>query len=249
MSDVSVLAAFGGGLISFLSPCVLPVVPGYLGLVSGVSIAEMQEGGARHRGRVLASTLLFVLGFSIVFVLLGLGATAVGDTLLEHKSEVTRVMGGFVVLMALYLAGSQVLRTPGLYKEARFHPVVSRLGPFAAPVAGAAFAFGWTPCIGPVLSTVLAVGARRGDSGEAAVLLSAYSLGLAVPFVAAGMAFERLDGPMSWFKRHGFGVTMASAGVLGVFGALLMFDRLWWLTAELQKALDAIGLGRLVTLG
>lgn len=249
MGDVSLLAAFGGGLVSFLSPCVLPIVPGYVGLVSGLSIAEMRDGGVAARARVVRATLLFILGFTAVFVLLGLGATAIGAQLLDHKVGVTRVLGVFVLVMAFYLAGSQLLRAPGMYREVRFHPVVSRLGVGAAPLAGAAFGFGWTPCIGPVLSTVLAVGGRQGDAAEATVLLMTYSAGLGVPFLMVGLALGRLTGPLAWFKRHGFAVTMVSSATLAVFGVLLALDRLWWVTAQLTRALDAVGLGGLVELG
>lgn len=249
MGDVSLLAAFGGGLVSFLSPCVLPIVPGYVGLVSGLSIAEMREGGAATRARVVRSTLLFVLGFTAVFVALGLSATAVGAQLLDHKVGVTRALGVFVLAMALYLAGSQVLRAPGMYREVRFHPMVSRLGVGAAPAAGAAFGFGWTPCIGPVLSTVLAVGGREGDAVQATLLLVTYSAGLGVPFLAVGLALGRLTGPLAWFRRHGVAVTLASSATLAVFGVLLILDRLWWVTVQLTRVLDAAGLDGLVSLG
>lgn len=249
MSDVSLFVAFGGGLISFLSPCVLPIVPGYLGLISGLSVEEVQAGRRENLGRMLGTSLLFVLGFSVVFILLGLAATSVGSSLREHQSEITRVFGVLMVLMALYLAGSQVLRTPGLYREARFHPRFSGMGPYTAPVAGAAFGFGWTPCIGPVLGSILGVAGSSGDAAEGALLLAVYSAGLGVPFVAAGVAFSRLSGPLSWVKRHGLGVTMMSAAVLGAFGVLLILDRMWWVTAKLQQALDAVGLERLISLG
>src|SRR5262249_53595153 len=158
-SNVNVLVAFGAGVISFLSPCVLPIVPGYLSLVTGLSVGEIRGDGrdpARHYlARIALNTAMFVLGFTVVFVLLGLITTSAGSALFRNQDTLTRVSGGLVLLMALYLAGSQLLTTPRLYQELRFHPHLERFGPVAAPVAGAAFGLAWTPCIGPVLGAVL----------------------------------------------------------------------------------------------
>jgi len=246
---VDVLIAFGGGLVSFLSPCVLPIVPGYLSLVTGLSIGELQEGDTRQLVRIARTTLLFVAGFTVVFVLLGLSATAIGTTLKHHQVGLTRASGALVVVMALYIAGSQVLRTPRLYQEHRFHPAFERFGPLATPVAGAAFAFGWTPCLGPVLASVLTVAARQHAPVKGAIELFAYSAGLGVPFLATGLAFGRLATPLRWVKQHFATITFVSAAVLGAFGVLLVLNRLSWVTSELQRALDAIGLKRLVDLG
>jgi cytochrome c-type biogenesis protein len=136
-----------------------------------------------------------------------------------------------------------------MYGEARFHPSPSRLGPLAAPVAGAAFGFGWTPCIGPILASVLAVAASQGRSLEGAALLACYSLGLGVPFLLTGLAFGRLAGAFDWVRRHFAILTFSSALVLAGFGILLALDRLTWVTTQLQTALQAVGLGRLVSLG
>jgi cytochrome c-type biogenesis protein len=136
-----------------------------------------------------------------------------------------------------------------MYGEARFHPSPSRFGPLAAPVAGAAFGFGWTPCIGPILASVLAVAAAQGRSLEGATLLACYSLGLGLPFLVTGLAFGRLAGAFDWVKRHFAVLTLSSAVVLAGFGILLALDRLTWVTTQLQTALQAVGLGRLVSLG
>ena len=249
MSDVGYVAAFGGGLVSFASPCVLPIVPAYLSMVTGLDVAEIQAGDRRHTGRIVRDTGLFVLGFGTVFILLGLGASAFGGALEHNQVLLTRVSGLLIVAMALFLLGSLFLKAPWLYQELRFHPSPSRLGPLAAPITGVAFGFGWTPCIGPVYASVLIVAGESGQAPRAAALLAAYSLGLGVPFLATGLALGRLGGALTWVKRHTTQVTIVSAALLGLLGVLLVFNRLTWVTTQTETAFKAVGLGRLVTLG
>ena len=246
---VGYAAAFGGGVVSFLSPCVLPLVPAYLSIVTGLEVAEIREGGRRHSLRIARDTGLFIAGFSTVFILLGLSATALGGALVRNQATLTRVSGLVVLAMALFVLASLVVRAPWLYAEKRFHPRVSRFGPFAAPVAGAAFAFGWTPCIGPVLGSVLALAARSGEATRGASLLAAYSLGLAVPFMATGLAFGRLTRAFGWVKRHFTAITAVSALSLAFFGVLLTLNRLTWVTSQIQSAMRAVGLDGFVSLG
>lgn len=247
VSTVGLAAALGAGFVSFASPCVLPVVPAYLSVVTGLEVAELEEGG--HLRRIARDTGLFVAGFSTVFVLLGLTATALGRGLLAHQAQLTRGFGLLVLAFALFLAGSLVLQAPWLYQEKRFHPALSRFGPFAAPVAGVAFALGWTPCIGPVLGSVLAVAATDGQAGHGAALLGAYSVGLGLPFLLSGLLLGRLAGTFGWVRRHGAAVTLLASVSLAGFGVLLALDRLTLVTSELQRALTSVGLGRLVYLG
>lgn len=247
--DVSYLVAFGGGMISCLSPCVLPMVPVYLSVVTGLEPGALEKGTRRHAGRIVRSSLLFVAGFSAIFILLGLTATAIGDLLFQNQRTLTRVSGLIVLAMAVFMIASLALKAPWLSAERRFHPDPSRLGPFAAPVLGAAFAFGWSPCIGPVLASILAISAAQGGAGRGAALMAAYSAGLAVPFLAAGLAFARVTGAFGWVRRHYSGMILGSSLALAAFGVLLVFNRLVWVTAQLQKALDAVGLGRLNFLG
>jgi cytochrome c-type biogenesis protein len=246
--SVTLVAAFGGGLVSFLSPCVLPIVPAYMSIVTGLDLAEIREGHG-HLAGIACDTGLFIAGFSAVFVLLGLSATTIGQALFDNQGLITRISGLVVLAMALFVLGALVLRAPWLYQERRFHPDLSRFGPFAAPVAGMAFGFGWTPCIGPVLTSILAIAATQQGVGRGALLLAVYSAGLGVPFLATGLAFGRLAGAMGWVKCHFTGITAASAGSLAVFGVILALDRLVWVTSRLQDGLDAAGLGRLVELG
>jgi cytochrome c-type biogenesis protein len=248
-SNVNVLVAFGGGIISFLSPCVLPIVPGYLSLVTGLTMGELEEPDARRLARIAINTGLFVLGFTIVFVALFLTTWSVSDVVFRNQETLTRVSGALVLLMALYLAGSQLLTTPRLYQEFRFQPHLERFGPFAAPVAGAAFGLGWTPCIGPVLAAVLAVASSQGETAKGASLLIAYSLGLGLPFLLVGLGVGRFAPALNWVKRHSRAITLVSAALLAVFGVILLLDRLPLVTARLQDALRAIGLARLVNIG
>lgn len=247
--NVTIAAAFLAGIVSFLSPCVLPIVPGYLSLVTGVSVAELDDPDARRMRQIVWNTVLFVAGFTFVFVGLGLASTSLGSLLTENQDLLTRLAGAVMIAMACYLAGSQILMRPGLYRDVRFHPHLERFGVFASPVAGAAFAFGWTPCLGPVLAAVLTVASTQSDAWRGGVLLLAYSLGLGVPFLVVGTLMGRLTGALGWFKRHGRVITFVSAAVLGAFGVILLFDQLPWVTGRLREAADAVGLGWLINLG
>lgn len=263
--NVGLLVAFGGGIVSFLSPCVLPILPGYLSLITGVSVGELREQGLSERSggttltatdtqrqtmiRIAVNTGLFVAGFTLVFVLLFLTTASISDVVFRNQETLRRVAGALVILFAIYLAGTQLVSAPRLYGEARFHPTLSRFGPLAAPVAGAAFGLGWTPCLGPVLGSVLAVASTQGETGRGALLLIAYSLGLGVPFLLAGLALGRLEGVFGWFKRHSKAITLFSAAVLGLFGLILFTGNLPRVTARITDVLDALGLDQLVELG
>lgn len=247
--NVSFVAAFGGGIVSFLSPCVLPLVQAYLSIVTGLDVSEVQSAKARHLPRIAWHTGLFVAGFSAVFVLLGLSATTLGQAALRNQSTITRISGLVILAMALYVLGSLVLSAPGLYRERRFQPDLSRFGPFAAPAAGVAFGFGWTPCFGPVMASVLAVAATSEGLGRAAGLLLAYSAGMGLCFLATGLALGRLAGALRFVTRHSKGLTATSAVALAAFGVLLALDRMVWLTGKVTDGLEALGLDRLVTLG
>src|SRR3954468_6773997 len=234
-SNLYLLTAFGGGVISFLSPCVLPIVPGYLSLITGLSVGEIREQQRHYLKRIAVNTGLFVLGFTVVFVLLGLITTAVGSALFRNQETLTRISGAFVLLMAAYLAGSQILTTPRLYQEFRFHPHLDRFGPVAAPVAGAAFGLGWTPCIGPVLGAVLGFATAGQDVGRATVLLTAYSFGLGLSFLVVGLAMGKLTRALAWFRRHSRAITLVSAAILAIFGIILLTDNLPEVTARLSN--------------
>jgi cytochrome c-type biogenesis protein len=230
------VVAFAAGMLSFISPCVLPMVPGYLSLMSGVSMTAEQP----DTRRVLRATLLFVAGFTVVFTALGATATALGRALVENQTTLNRVAGVVVIAMGLFLAG---LFSPRLLQqERRFHVLPSKLGVFAPPVMGMAFAFGWTPCIGAVLGPILAFATTQDTVVSGVVLLVFYSLGLGVGFVASGLALGRLTGAFGWVKRH-FGVINAVSGaVLVGFGLLLVTNQVGQVSGRLLEVMDDLGL-------
>jgi len=237
-------------MVSFLSPCVLPLVPGYLSLMSGVSAPTVVgPRGADTRAdtlRILRSTLLFAAGFTVVFVALGAAATSLGRVLLENQRSLNRVAGVLIIVMGLVIAFGVMPRVFGAEKRLRVSP--ARLGVFAAPVMGMAFAFGWTPCIGPVLAATLSLAAAKSTVGQGMLMLLAYSAGLAVPFVAAGVGFGRLTGVFGWFRRHARAVNVASGSVLVAFGVVLVLDRVGWLSGRLVDFMNTIGLDRLTAI-
>ena len=242
------LLAFAGGMLSFLSPCVLPLVPAYLSLMSGVSVTNLttsQTTGHEQR-RLLRATLLFVAGFTFVFTLLGAGASAVGQVLLRHQQGLNQVAGIVTIAMGLFIAG--VLVPNAMQRERRFQVFPNSLGSFAPPLMGMAFAFGWTPCIGPILSVVLTTAATQATLGRGVGLLIAYSLGLGVPFVVAGLGLGRLTSVFGWVKQHFRVLNLVSGSFLVVFGLLLFTNNLGDVSLAVQHFLDTIGLHRLVTI-
>lgn len=277
MSTTALAVAFGGGVISLLSPCVLPVVPAYLSITTGLGLSEATTGpdssaSAEPRtgtdplavaesmirpeprrsvgsAAVLRGGSLFVAGFSVVFIVLGLSATAIGSMLLANHIPVTRVSGLAVVVMALTLLLTTMPLRWAPWRELRFHPQVSRYGIWAAPVAGAAFAFGWTPCIGPVLGSVLAVAADQSQLGQGAMLLGMYAAGLALPFLLVALVFHRSLIALRFVRRHSRLLTRSSAVVLAGYGGLLAMNQLSWFTLEVQHWATALGLSWLVRLG
>ena len=238
-------------MLSFLSPCVLPLVPGYLSLMSGVEMTGVGSGeGAVATGvdtrRMLRSTLLFVAGFTLVFVILGATASALGQALREHQVVLNRVAGVVIIVMGLAMAG---LVMPGtLQRERRIHVSPARLGALAPPVMGMAFAFGWTPCIGPILAAVLSLAATEGTLTQGVLLLLAYSLGLGVPFVGAGLALNRLTGAFAWFRRHYRAISLVSGLLLAGFGVLLLTNRVTRVSSWLVDIMGRLGLDSLTAI-
>jgi len=217
-------AAFAAGFVSFLSPCVLPLVPGYLSLVSGVGFNDLAD----QRRRVVGASLAFVAGFGIVFVLLGAGAAWFGDLLLANRRPLEIVAGAFIVLAGLVYACVPLPLTLLRERRVGFRGGVPLL-------SGAAFAIGWTPCVGPTLAAILALSAAGASPAEGAVLLAVYALGLGVPFVLFAFGFARALAVTAFLRRHARGLALASGAGLVVFGVLLASGQLVRLTTNLAR--------------
>lgn len=222
-------AAFAAGFVSFLSPCVLPLIPGYLSFVSGVGFDEL---GARPR-RVVTTTGGFVAGFGAMFVALGAGAAWFGGALLQNRRTLEIAAGVFIALAGIVYAGLPLPRA--LLQERRVELARSRGGAFTPTLAGVAFAIGWTPCVGPTLAGILALSAGSGHPGQGAVLLGVYSLGLGIPFLLFGLAFTRSRGLVQALRRHWRFVSAGSGAVLVAFGVLLATGELVRLTTQLAR--------------
>lgn len=231
---IQAVVAFGGGVISFVSPCVLPLLPGYLAMMSGYSTAEIAEGNV-STARMLRTVGLFVAGFTVVFAVLGATATGLSQMINRNLPDITRIAGFVVIVFGLLIVLMAVTnRGPmaALSRERRFDVRPSRLGSFAPPVMGMAFAFGWTPCVGPILTVVLANAATQDTVGRGVGLLVAYSLGLGIPFLVAGLGLMKLFSRMGrWLQP----ITIASGLALAAFGVVMVTGTLNDWSAELSR--------------
>jgi cytochrome c-type biogenesis protein len=226
-SGVTIFAALGAGVVSFLSPCVLPLVPGYLSAVTGVSAADLESAGWR---RVLGPSLLFVASFSLIFVILGLTATGLGSFFQENMQTLRKVSGAVIVAMGVLFVGS--LFVTRLNREWHVDALLERAGKGGPLIAGAAFAIAWTPCIGPTLGAILGVAAVSGSAARGALLLAFYSAGLAIPFLLTAIAFTRMTSAFAVVKRH-YRVIIAVGGlVLIVMGVMIWTGELTRLNNE-----------------
>ncbi len=282
--DVSVVAALVAGVVSFLSPCVLPLVPGYVSMLSGIGVEQLKRGEG-PRGSILTSSLAFVIGFSIVFIAFGASASAVGQFLVSNKNLLAPVAGAIVVLFGLHLvgvlgkltmrvglavgallgvfgilaaAGVQIPLGPAHYfslaailfagpflarwmnREARLSSVGGQPGVVGGFLLGFAFAFGWTPCIGPILAGVLTLAATKETIGQGVFLLAVYSAGLAVPFLLTALGISRFLRIYQNFRRHLHAVEVSSGVLLLFVGALIFTNRLTWLAAKFAFLNDAV---------
>lgn len=231
--------AFGGGVLSFLSPCVLPLVPGYLSMMSGYSVAAMEEGQVSNR-RMLAVVGLFISGFTVVFAAFGATASSLGRFLSANLPLASRIAGGVVLVFGLIMVALAISERGLLQPLSRdYRPQVrpSKLGAFAPPVMGAAFAFGWTPCIGPILTVVLATAATRETLGQGVALLVAYSLGLGLPFLLSALGMHRL---FKKIRPHLKTINIASGALLAVFGLVMVTGNLNRLSSAVTNFITRI---------
>jgi cytochrome c-type biogenesis protein len=243
--DTTVFAAFAAGFISFISPCVLPLVPGYLSAVSGVSVVDLQEGD-RRTSAVLLPAIVFCLSFTAVFVALGMVATSLGSTLRDNRDLLNQIAGALIVLMGvLFIATLFVTR---LNAEWRPHGLIAKAGSGGPMVAGAAFAIGWTPCIGPTLTAILNAAAVKDTVSQGAFLLAIYSAGLAIPFLISAVAFHRATRVFRWLRDRYVVITAVSGAVLIVMGVLIFTGEMTHLNVEAQRFLQKLGLDGLYTL-
>lgn len=241
VATIGALAAFAAGIVSFLSPCVLPLVPAYVSYVAGASVHRRGRTHVERRIAALGMSALFVAGFSAVFIAFGASATALGQMLLRYRYEANLVAGVIVILFGLFMVGLWRW-VPWLLRDLRPHPHVHGGNPFAAFVLGVAFAFGWTPCIGPVLGAILAVSAA--DAGASGVgLLSAYALGLGVPFLLAALFVDQATKVLGRLRGIGVALQIGGGFVLIAFGVAMITG---WVSVISIWLLDAVpALGRL----
>jgi cytochrome c-type biogenesis protein len=217
------IAAFFAGLVSFLSPCVLPLVPGYVSLISGAGVEQLKTQESQLLRKVMLNSVAFILGFSVVFITLGAVASEISQMLARYRSTLAEIAGVVIILFGLHLTG--VFKIKALYTDARLHSVKGGSTPWGAFVIGFAFAFGWTPCVGPVLTVILTFAAAQDSITKGIMLLAIYSLGLAVPFLLTALGVERFLKFYSRFRAHMHALEVASGALLIALGVLLVMGR------------------------
>jgi len=217
------IAAFLAGLISFLSPCVLPLVPGYVSMISGAGVEELKSAHGQLMRRVMVNSIGFILGFSVVFVSLGAISTEVGQLAAQYKHTLSIVAGVIIIIFGIHLTG--IFQIKWLLQDTRLHSVKGNSTPIGAFVIGFAFAFGWTPCLGPILTLILGFASQEDTLVKGILLLAVYSLGLAVPFLLTSLLMERFLKFYSRFRSHMHALEVASGGLMIALGILLVIGR------------------------
>lgn len=225
--------AFLAGLVSFLSPCVLPLVPGYVSYVSGVSIDDLEKPGPSQLSKIISSSALFVLGFTIVFVSLGTSASLLGSLAENYRQELTLIAGGVMVLMGILVMG--VIPLGFLAREFRFHPETRGLGILGGIPLGMAFALGWLPCVGPVLASILFYASTVETVFQGTMLLLVYSLGLGLAFILSGIFLTRAFKAIRWVQVHRRVINLLGGGVLILMGILIITNRFFFISLAIQK--------------
>jgi cytochrome c-type biogenesis protein len=236
---VQLVVAFGAGVISFISPCVLPLLPGYLSMMSGYSATQLEQGEVSTR-RMLRVIGLFILGFTLVFASIGAAATGFGQYLRTNLGTLTRFAGVIVIVFGILMVAMAVSNRGflgALNQDRKVHVRPSRLGKWAPPVMGAAFAFGWSPCLGPILTVILAVAATQGTVGQGIILLVAYSIGLGVPFLLAGLGLFKVFGRLKPYLRP---INIVSGVFLALFGVVMVSGNLFRISVWFVQLFDAV---------
>ncbi|MBA2260967.1 MAG: sulfite exporter TauE/SafE family protein [Acidobacteria bacterium] len=237
--EVTLLAAFVAGILSFVSPCVLPLIPGYISFISGLTLEEMQgeASASASRRHVLIASLAFVFGFTVVFVAAGASATAIGR-FLSQSTIVQKIAGVILVVLGLHMMG--VFRIRFLENEKRIHTQRKPAGPLGAFLVGIAFAFGWTPCIGPILGGILTIAASRDSVGEGMQLLAVYSLGLGVPFLLTSVAINQFFAATRRIRKYYHAIEVVSGALLIAVGLLIFFDQFTLIVRYLEPYLPTL---------
>ena len=217
------ILAFSAGLVSFLSPCVLPLVPGYVSMISGAGVEELKSAQSNLMRRVMINSMGFILGFSVVFITLGAISTEVGQLAARYKHTLSIVAGVVIIIFGLHLTG--IFQIKWLLQDTRLHSVKGNSTLIGAFVVGFAFAFGWTPCLGPILSLILGFASQEDTLLKGILLLAVYSLGLAVPFLLTSLLMERFLKFYSRFRSHMHALEVASGGLMITLGVLLVMGR------------------------
>jgi len=219
---MSIFIAFSAGLLSFVSPCVLPLIPSYLTYMTGVSFHDLtaQDSMAKVRWATFRHSLAFVLGFTLVFTLMGASATSIGNLIAKHQELILRVGGGIIILLGIHFLG--IIQFKFLEKNKQLQIRRKRIGLFGSFLTGITFAAGWTPCIGPILASILLYASSTGSVSKGIILLAFYSLGLAIPFIFAGLAINTFLGASGWIKRHLRVINIISGSLLIIVGAAMI---------------------------
>ncbi|MDA0986992.1 MAG: cytochrome c biogenesis protein CcdA [Bacteroidetes bacterium] len=232
-NEISFFTAFIFGLLSFISPCVLPIVPGYISFISGLSAKDMKDQTSSSIKTMLLNSILFVLGFSIVFILMGAGATKIGNLLLDQKDLLATIGGALIIVFGIHMTGLIKINT--LNYEKRFHFKDKSYGLFGSFLVGVAFAFGWTPCIGPILATILTIASQQESIYQGIILLSFYSFGLGIPFILTAISLNLFFNFFNKIKKY-FHTIEVVGGILLIFvGILIMTNKLTIIASWLTK--------------
>ncbi|SYZ73352.1 Cytochrome c-type biogenesis protein CcdA [Candidatus Zixiibacteriota bacterium] len=242
-TSVGYFSALLAGGLSFVSPCVLPLIPGYISFISGVSLEELtdREKASKHLARVAINTIFFVIGFSLVFVALGASASFIGKWLFQNLALFNKIAGVLIFVFGLHVAG--VFRIRALNYEKRIHAGSKKFGIWGSVLIGMAFAFGWTPCIGPILGSILTMAANQETVSQGILLLGFYSAGLGIPFILTALLFNWLIGFFGFIKRHFRAVEIISGGLLMAIGVLIFFNLLQVIANKLLDIFPAMKVG------
>jgi len=238
-AGIGIFAALGAGLLSFVSPCVLPLVPGYLSAVTGVSVGELEDANWR---RVLVPSLVFVGSFSAIFILLGLTATGLGSTLQDHRDTLEKIAGAVIIAMGVLFVSS--LFVTRLNREWHVEALMLRAGKGGPLIAGMAFAIAWTPCIGPTLGAILTAASLSSSAAHGALLLAVYSAGLGIPFLLTAIAFSRMTTAFAAIKRHYAAIMAVGGAILIAMGILILTGDFTQLNTQAQQLTSDLGLNQ-----